>query len=100
MTALDDQTTARITDAVHAGFDPQTKFLADFVAIPSLRFEEGPAQDFIAAALRARAYKVDDWTINLSDLEHLPGFGPIMGTSAARAALLARITRCRPRAAR
>lgn len=68
-----------ITRAVDAGFEAQTRFLADFVAIPSLRFEEGPAQDFMADALRKRGYKVDDWSINLSDLEHLPGFGPIHG---------------------
>jgi acetylornithine deacetylase len=69
----------RITKAVEDRFEQQTKFLADFVAIPSLRFEEGPAQDFIAQALRERGYKLDDWTIKLSDLEHLPGFGPIHG---------------------
>ena len=69
----------RITRTVDAQFAAQTQFLSDFVAIPSLRFEEGPAQDFMADALRTRGYKVDDWTINLSDLEHLPGFGPIHG---------------------
>lgn len=79
MTSLGEQTIARITQAVDAGFEAQIKFLQDFVAIPSLRFEEGPAQDFIAKALRTRGYKVDDWTIRLSDLETLPGFGPIMG---------------------
>lgn len=68
-----------IATEVDAGFEAQTQFLADFVRIPSLRFEEGPAQDFIAAALRARGYTVDDWTIRLSDLEPLKGFGPIMG---------------------
>lgn len=77
--SLSTQTVDTITKAVAAGFDDQTAFLADFVAIPSLRFEEGPAQDFIAQALRSRGYKVDDWTINLSDLEHLRGFGPIHG---------------------
>ncbi len=76
---LAPETVEQITQAVHEGFEQQTRFLADFVAIPSLRFEEGPAQDFMAAALRARGYTVDDWTIALSDLEHLPGFGPIMG---------------------
>lgn len=65
--------------AVQAGFARQTAFLADFVRIPSLRFAEGPAQDFIADALRARGYEVDDWKIELADLENLPGFGPIEG---------------------
>ncbi|KIN60509.1 Peptidase, ArgE/DapE family [Sulfitobacter noctilucae] len=76
---LSDDMIAQITQAVDAGFDAQTAFLADFVRIPSLRFEEGPAQDFMADALRKRGYSVDDWTIHLSDLEPLPGFGPIMG---------------------
>jgi acetylornithine deacetylase len=68
-----------IIDAVAANFGAQTAMLADFVRIPSLRFCEGPAQDFMAAALRARGYEVDDWKIELSDLENLPGFGPIEG---------------------
>lgn len=71
--------TAAILDAVGAGFDEELRFLQDFVRIPSTRFAEGPAQDFIAAALRARGYSVDDWSIDLKDLEPLPGFGPIEG---------------------
>jgi acetylornithine deacetylase len=57
----------------------RTGFLADFVRIPSLRAAEGPAQDFIADALRARGYEVDDWSIGLGDLDSLPGYGPIEG---------------------
>lgn len=72
---LRDQILRQIDDT----FADQTNFLAEFVAIPSLRFEEAPAQDFMAAALRARDYSVDDWTIALGDLESLPGFGPIDG---------------------
>jgi len=68
-----------IRAAVAEGFDDQIRFLADFVRIPSLRFEEGPAQDFIHDALRQRGYEVDDWTIDLADLAPLPGFGPIEG---------------------
>ncbi|MDW3221482.1 MAG: ArgE/DapE family deacylase [Paracoccaceae bacterium] len=76
---LGAQTIQRITRSVDADFETQTRFLADFVAIPSLRFQEGPAQDFIAAALGARGYKVDDWTIRTADLEHLSGYGAIHG---------------------
>ena len=72
-------TVTAITNAVEAGFADQTDFLARFVAIPSERFQEAPAQDFIADALRTRGYSVDDWTIDLKYLEPLPGFGPIMG---------------------
>lgn len=78
-TAPDEKALSAIRRAVAENFDAQTRFLADFVRIPSLRFEEGPAQDFIHDALRQRGYEVDDWTIALSDLEALPGFGPIEG---------------------
>ena len=71
--------TESLLAAVEAGFAAQTRFLADFVRIPSLRFAEGPAQDFMADALRARGYEVDDWALDLADLEPLPGFGPIEG---------------------
>lgn len=77
--SLDPAVRQAILDAVAAGFDAQTRFLADFVRIPSLRFEEGPAQDFVAAALRARGMEVDDWKLDLADLEPLRGFGPIEG---------------------
>lgn len=76
---LPQESVEKIKQAVTAGFEKETSFLADFVAVPSLRFQEGPAQDFMAQALRARGMVVDDWTIALSDLEHLSGFGPIMG---------------------
>lgn len=71
--------TASLLAAVEAGLDAQTRFLAEFVRIPSLRFAEGPAQDFMADALRGRGYEVDDWAIDLADLEPLPGYGLIEG---------------------
>lgn len=76
---LSAETAAQISRAVDQGFDEEVRFLADFVRIPSLRFQEGPAQDFIANALRTRGYRVDDWTIDLADLAPLQGFGPIHG---------------------
>ncbi|MEE3101274.1 MAG: ArgE/DapE family deacylase [Pseudomonadota bacterium] len=79
MAPLDDAARAAIRAAVDANFATQTAFLADFVRIPSIRFEEGPAQDFMAAALRERGYEVDDWKIDLKDLESLRGYGPIEG---------------------
>jgi acetylornithine deacetylase len=76
---LSPDTRDAIVAAVAANFNNQVRFLADFVRIPSLRFQEGPAQDFMAAALRSRGYEVDDWKIELDDLKDLPGFGPIEG---------------------
>lgn len=71
--------TEALLAAVDAAEGARTAFLADFVRIPSLRFHEGPAQDFMADALRARGLEVDDWTLDLADLSPLPGFGPIEG---------------------
>lgn len=81
MTALPIEASAKadIRAAVAAGFDDQVATLADFVRIPSRRYEEGPAQDFMADALRARGAEVDDWRLDLAELETLPGFGPIEG---------------------
>lgn len=75
----DPQTRDIILGAVADRFEDEVAFLADFVRIPSLRFEEAPAQDFIATALRDRGYEVDEWQVKLEDLEPLPGFGPIHG---------------------
>ena len=79
MTDIDPETAKSLRQAVADGFDDQIAFLSDFVAIPSTRFQEGPAQDFMADALRKRGFAVDDWKIDLADLEHLPGFGPVEG---------------------
>ena len=59
----------QILDAVDAGFDAQLKTTRDFVAIPSTRGAEGPCQDMIGDLLRERGYEVDDWHIDLDDLE-------------------------------
>ncbi len=75
MTISDTQ--RRICDAVDAAFDRQLATTKDLVAIPSTRGAEGPCQDMIGDLLRERGYEVDDWHIDLDDLRHLRGFGPI-----------------------
>ncbi len=72
-------TIRNIRSAIETHFDEQLEFLANFVRIPSLRFEEAPAQDFMAEALNKRGYEVDDWAVEIEDLKPLPGFGPIHG---------------------
>ncbi|WP_315772244.1 MULTISPECIES: ArgE/DapE family deacylase [unclassified Bradyrhizobium] len=69
--------TQRIVDAVDADFDRQLATTSDFVAIPSTRGAEGPCQDMFSDLLRARGYEVDDWHIDLDDLEEMRGYGPI-----------------------
>ena len=67
----------RILAAVDTGFDAQLATTRDFVAIPSTRGAEGPCQDMIGDLLRQRGYEVDDWHIDLKELQDLRGFGPI-----------------------
>lgn len=76
---IDASAKTAIREAVAANFEQEIATLADFVRIPSRRFEEGPAQDFMADALAARGAEVDDWPLDLAALESLPGFGPIEG---------------------
>ncbi len=67
----------KIFRAVDEGFDAQIRFLADLTRLPSLRGQEAPAQDFMAAAMRARGLAVDRWQLRVEDIRHLPGFSPV-----------------------
>ncbi len=74
----------RLREAVDAGFDRQTQFLADLVRFPSVRGEEAPLQDWMARQLAARGYSVDRYTLAEVEMAHLPGFSPVMDTDYAR----------------
>lgn len=63
-----------IIAAVADGFADQVDFLAGLSRIPSRRFEEGKALDYMADALAARGWQVDDWTVPLDALASEPGF--------------------------
>ena len=73
----DTETTAKLLDAVDAGFDEQIRFTSELTAFPSLRGAEAPAQDFVAAAYRDRGYAVDRFRVDLEAIQHLPGFSPV-----------------------
>ncbi|WP_127113329.1 ArgE/DapE family deacylase [Shimia sediminis] len=66
-------------DAVDVAFDKQTAFLSELTSHPSLRGQEQSAQDFMAAELAARGYEIDRWQIDVADIQHLPGFSPVLG---------------------
>lgn len=68
----------RLLAAVDAAFDQQIAFLAELTSHPSLRGQEQSAQDFMAAELSSRGYSVDSWKIDLADIQHLPGFSPVL----------------------
>jgi acetylornithine deacetylase len=70
---------ARLCDAVDAAFDRQVDFLSELTAHPSTRGNEQSAQDFMARQLTARGYALDRWQIDVAEIEHLPGFSPVLG---------------------
>ena len=76
---MDPELQTRLLDAVDAGFDAQTDFLAELTAHASTRGREQGAQDAMAAAFAARGLAVDRWQIDLDEIRHLPGFSPVLG---------------------
>lgn len=70
---------AALLAAVEAGFEAQLQATEALTAIPSLRFAESPAQDFMAAQMRARGMDVDRFRLKPEDLRHLPGYSPTSG---------------------
>ena len=75
----------RLRQAVAAGFDRQTEFLADLVRFPSVRGQEAPLQDWMARQLARRGYSVDRYTLDQVDMANLAGFSPVMDTDYSRA---------------
>ncbi|MGR3363324.1 MAG: ArgE/DapE family deacylase [Maritimibacter harenae] len=71
---------ARLCDAVDAAFDRQVDFLSELTAHPSTRGNEQSAQEFMARQLTARGYALDRWQIDVAEIEHLPGFSPVLGS--------------------
>lgn len=68
-----------LCDAVDAAFDKQVSFLTDLTAYPSTRGHEQSAQAFMAQELVERGYELDQWHIDIADIQHLPGFSPVQG---------------------
>ena len=69
---------SQIIAAVEAGFDEQVAFTSELTAMPSLRGQEAPAQDYMARAYRDAGLSVDRFKVELDDIKHLPGFSPVM----------------------
>jgi len=82
---LEPSIQSQIENAVDRLFDQQVGFLRDLVSIPSLRGQEAPCQDLVAATLRQMGYEVDQWQLQVADLHHHPGFSPVMYTTYDRA---------------
>lgn len=74
---LTPEITKCIIDRVDANFDQQLGFTQDLVRYPSLRGVEHTAQDFLFEAMRKRGFAMDRWRIDVDDIKHHPGFGPV-----------------------
>jgi len=75
---MSDSLRSKLFAAVDANFDRQVAFLSALTAYPSTRGNEQTAQTFMAGELTARGYDLDCWRIDLSEIEHLPGFSPVL----------------------
>ena len=76
---MQDDLKTRLCEAVDAAFDAEVAFLSELTSHPSTRGNEQSAQDFMAEALTARGLSVDRWQIDVSEIQHLPGFSPVLG---------------------
>ncbi|WP_439156334.1 ArgE/DapE family deacylase [Yoonia sp.] len=69
----------RLCDAVDQTFDRQIAFLSALTSHPSTRGNEQSAQGFMADELVARGFEIDRWQIDIAEIQHLPGFSPVLG---------------------
>src|SRR5690606_2836523 len=76
---------AQLRQAVDANFQKQVDFLAEMVRFPSLRGQEAPLQDWLAARLRERGYAVDRYTLEEVPVRHHPNASPVADTDYSRA---------------
>lgn len=76
---MQDTVNTRLCDAVDTGFDAQVAFLSELTSHPSTRGNEQSAQKFMADELAARGYDIDRWQIDIEEIQHLPGFSPVLG---------------------
>lgn len=82
---IDLNTQTAIQQAVDDLFDQQIHFLKQLVAIPSLRGQEAPAQDLMAATMRNFGYEVDHWKLDIGAMKDHTGFSPVMYSDYERA---------------
>jgi acetylornithine deacetylase len=75
---MSDTLQNHLLDAVDAAFDTQVAFLSELTSHPSIRGQEQSAQDFMAEELTRRGYELDRWQIDVAEIQHLPGFSPVL----------------------
>jgi acetylornithine deacetylase len=75
----------KLEAAVEANWEKQVAWLQTLVRFPSVRGKEGPCQDWLAREMAARGWSVDRYTLSEVQMEHLPGFSPVMDTDYQQA---------------
>ncbi|MGI9415926.1 MAG: ArgE/DapE family deacylase [Hyphomicrobiales bacterium] len=75
--SLDPELSARISEAVAAGFDEQIAFTQDLVRFPSTRGNEHTVQDFMARAMRERGFALDRFEMDHGAIARHPGASQI-----------------------
>jgi acetylornithine deacetylase len=75
----------KLIAAINANWERQVDWLRTLVSFASLRGEEAPCQDFVAREFSARGWSVDRYTLADVDMEHLPGYSPVMDTDYRKA---------------
>ena len=77
MHELDAETTGRIAGEVENLAAEQVEFLKRLVRFPSVLGHELEAQRYLAETFASLDLDVDAWTIDLADIEGLPGYSPV-----------------------
>ena len=67
----------QILDAVDQGFEQQLAFTQQMMALDSTRGNEHQAQACFFEALDSRGYEMDQWSIDVAQIESHPGFSPV-----------------------
>jgi len=75
----------KLEAAVEANWEKQVAWLQTLVRFPSVRGKEGPCQDWLAREMAGRGWSVDRYTLSEVQMDHLPGFSPVMDTDYQQA---------------
>lgn len=67
----------KILDSVNQGFEQQLDFTRQIMALDSTRGNERAAQQLFHDVLARRGYDMDQWAIDVTDIESHPGFSPV-----------------------
>lgn len=75
---MDNAITQKIMQSVELRFGEQIDFLHELTRHASVRGHEQSAQHLIAEQLSARQLELDIWNIDTREIEHLPGYSPVL----------------------